>query len=66
MVAMTKQRLLQQPRIKNTLHFLEYGMVDLIQAVDAISQYYRDGALDHESATEAIRLLAKVKTPKEV
>ena len=63
---MTKQKLLQQPRIKNTLHFLEYGMVDLIQAVDAISQYYKDGALDYKSATEAIKLLAKVKIPKEV
>lgn len=63
---MTKQKLLEQPRIKNTLHFLEYGMVDLIQAVDAISQYYKDGALDYESATEAIKLLAKVKIPKEV
>lgn len=63
---MTKQKLLQQPRIKNTLHFLEYGMVDLIQAVDAIIQHYKDGALDYESATEAIKLLAKVKTPKEV
>lgn len=63
---MTKKKLLEQPRIKNTLHFLEYGMVDLIQAVDAISQYYKDGALDYESATEAIKLLAKVKTPKEV
>lgn len=62
---MTKQKLLQQPRIKNTLHFLEYGMVDLIQAVDAISQYYKDGVLDYESATEAIKLLAKVKTMKE-
>ena len=63
---MTKQKLLQQPRIKNTLHFLEYGMVDLIQAVDAIIQYYKDGALDYESATEAIKLLAKVKITKEV
>lgn len=63
---MTKKKLLEQPRIKNTLHFLEYGMVDLIEAVDAISQYYRDGVLDYESATEAIKLLAKVKTPKEV
>lgn len=63
---MTKKKLLEQPRIKNTLHFLEYGMVDMIQAVDAISQYYKDGALDYESATEAIKLLAKVKTPKEV
>lgn len=63
---MTKKKLLANPRIKNTLHFLEYGMVDLIQAVDAISQYYKDGALDYESATEAIKLLAKVKTPKEV
>lgn len=63
---MTKQKLLQQPRIKNTLHFLEYGMVDLIQAVDAISQYYKDGVLDYESATEAIKLLAKVKILKEV
>lgn len=63
---MTKQKLLQQPRIKNTLHFLEYGMVDLIQAVDAISQYYKDGVLDYESATEAIKLLAKFKIPKEV
>ena len=63
---MTKQKLLEQPRIKNTLHFLEYGMVDLIQAVEAISQYYKDGALDYESATEAIKLLAKVKIPKEV
>lgn len=62
---MTKQKLLEQPRIKNTLHFLEYGMVDLIQAVDAISQYYKDGALDYESATEAIKLLAKIKIPKE-
>lgn len=63
---MTKKKLLEQPRIKNALHFLEYGMVDLIQAVDAIIQYYKDGALDYESATEAIKLLAKVKTPKEV
>lgn len=63
---MTKKKLLEQPRIKNTLHFLEYGMVDLIQAVDAISQYYKDGVLDYESATEAIKLLAKVKIPKEV
>lgn len=63
---MTKKKLLEQPRIKNTLHFLEYGMVDLIQAIDAISQYYKDGALDYESATEAIKLLAKVKIPKEV
>lgn len=63
---MTKKKLLEQPRIKNTLHFLEYGMVDLIQAVDAIIQYYKEGALDYESASEAIKLLAKVKIPKEV
>lgn len=63
---MTKKKLLQQPRIKNMLYFLEYGMVDMIQAVDAISQYYKDGALDYESATEAIKLLAKVKIPKKV
>lgn len=63
---MTKKKLLEQPRIKNTLHFLEYGMVDLIEATDVIIRGYKNGALDYESATEAIKLLAKVKTPKEV
>lgn len=62
---MTKQqKLMQQPRIKNTYHFLERGMVDLIEATEAIIKGYKDGVLDYGSACEAIRLLSKVKTQR--
>lgn len=60
---MTKTMLMKQPRIRNVLSCLERGMLDLIQAVDTISQYYKDGNLDYESAIGAIRLLSRAKVP---
>ena len=53
---------MNQPRIARLYHYLERGMVDLLQATESIIRDYKAGQLDYTSATAAIKLLSKVKT----
>ena len=50
-------------RFKNTKAFLENGMIDLLDATKQIYNDYLHGHLAYGQAIDAIKLLAKVKTP---
>lgn len=57
-----KTNVTSNPMYNTVKMFLEYGMVDLIDAMKAIISYYNEGYLARDEAEEAIRRLAKIRT----
>ena len=59
---MTKdQRLMQNSYVAKTVRSYGYGMINLIEAVTAIIQYFKSNDILYSEATEAIKLLSKIK-----
>lgn len=57
-----KTNVTSNPRYNNVKNFLEHGMIDLVDAMRTIIDYYNEGHLAHDEAEEAIRRLAKIRT----
>ena len=58
-----KQSILLKPQFKNIRNFLEHGMIDLIEAMNAVQEHYRRGTFTYDETIEALKALVKVKTP---
>lgn len=59
---MTKdQRLMQNSCVAKTVRSYGYGIIDLIEATTTIIQYYKNNDIPYSEATEAIKLLSKIK-----
>ena len=53
------KNIMENIRIKNTIHFLEYGMISYIETIEQLLNLWKDGHITIDQFEKAVKIAVK-------